>query len=122
MSAANEPRERSGVGVPASERVGGSGGAKPPGKMIDCHQHFWRYDPDEYGWIDDSMAAIRRDFLPEDARSAMDTAGVDACVAGQARQTLEETEWLLGLPGRPFFIRRGGGRGDLPGDVGAQVA
>src|SRR5205814_5868959 len=28
---ASEPRERSGVGVPASERAGGSGGAKPPG-------------------------------------------------------------------------------------------
>jgi DNA mismatch repair protein MutS2 len=28
---ASEPRERSGVGVPASERVAGSGGAKPPG-------------------------------------------------------------------------------------------
>ena len=29
---ASEPRERSGVGVPTSERVGGSGGAKPSGK------------------------------------------------------------------------------------------
>jgi len=28
----SEPREQSGAGVPASERVGGSGGAKPPGK------------------------------------------------------------------------------------------
>ena len=29
---ASEPRERSGAGVPASERVGGAGGPKPPGK------------------------------------------------------------------------------------------
>jgi citrate synthase len=28
----SEPRERSGAGVPASERAGGAGGAKPPGK------------------------------------------------------------------------------------------
>jgi gluconate 2-dehydrogenase gamma chain len=28
---ASEPRERSGAGAPASERVGGAGGAKPPG-------------------------------------------------------------------------------------------
>src|SRR6266568_1133799 len=36
MSAASEPRERSGdAGVPASERAGGSGGAKPPGKTLD---------------------------------------------------------------------------------------
>jgi hypothetical protein len=36
MSDANEPRERSrDHGVPASERVGGSGGAKPPGLKSD---------------------------------------------------------------------------------------
>jgi len=32
---ASEPRERSGVGAPASERVGGSAGAKPPGQNKD---------------------------------------------------------------------------------------
>ena len=32
MTEGSEPRERSGVGAPASERAGGSGGAKPPGK------------------------------------------------------------------------------------------
>jgi ribosome-binding factor A len=32
---ATEPRERSGAGVPASERVGGTGGAKPPDKDED---------------------------------------------------------------------------------------
>jgi L-fuconolactonase len=90
--------------------------------MIDSHQHFWRYDPVEYGWIDDSMAAIRRDFLPADARSAMDTAGVDACVAVQARQTLEETEWLLDLADGHAFIRGVVGWIDLQGDVDAQLA
>ena len=34
-SAASEPRERSGAqGAPASERVGGPGGAKPPGQKM----------------------------------------------------------------------------------------
>ncbi len=32
---------------------------------IDAHQHFWRYTPDEYNWIDDSMSCLRREFLPE---------------------------------------------------------
>ena len=64
---------------------------------IDAHQHFWRYDAAEYGWIDDSMAALRRDFLPPDSVQAMATAGFDACVAVQARQTLDETRWLLSL-------------------------
>ena len=47
------------------------------GTVIDTHQHFWRYDAAEYGWIDDSMAALRRDFLPADAQREMAAAGVD---------------------------------------------
>lgn len=71
---------------------------------IDAHQHFWRYDPAEYGWIDDSMAALRRDFLPPDAEIEMRSAGFERCIAVQARQTLEETRWLLGLADRYPFI------------------
>jgi L-fuconolactonase len=41
------------------------------------------------------MAAIRRDFLPKDLFEAMVTAGIDGTIAVQARQTLEETRWLL---------------------------
>jgi L-fuconolactonase len=71
---------------------------------IDAHQHFWRYDPAEYGWIDESMTRLRRDFLPEDLEPLMDAAGFDACVAVQARQTPEETRWLLELAAANPFI------------------
>lgn len=71
---------------------------------IDAHQHFWHYDLSEYGWIDGSMAALRRDFLPVDAHSEMTRAGFDACVAVQTRQTLEETRWLLALADAHPFI------------------
>jgi len=64
---------------------------------IDSHVHFWRYTPDEYGWIDDSMAVLRRDFLPAELAAEMAKAGIDRCIAVQARQTLEETRWLLTL-------------------------
>jgi L-fucono-1,5-lactonase len=64
---------------------------------IDSHQHFWRYDADQYAWIDDSMRSLRRDFLPADAAREMSRLGFDAGVAVQARQTLEETRWLLSL-------------------------
>lgn len=64
---------------------------------IDAHQHFWRYTTDEYGWIDESMAMLRRDFLPAESAREMSAAGWHACVAVQARQTLEETRWLLAL-------------------------
>jgi L-fuconolactonase len=69
----------------------------PGAPRIDAHQHFWRYDLTAYAWIDDDMRAIRRDCLPGEAHREMTAAGFDACVAVQARQTLEETRWLLAL-------------------------
>ncbi len=71
---------------------------------IDAHQHFWRYDPAEYGWIDESMSALRRDFLPHDLEPLLRAAGFDACVTVQARQTLDETRWLLDLAIENPFI------------------
>jgi L-fuconolactonase len=66
-------------------------------EKIDAHHHLWRYSAAEYGWIDDSMAVIRRSFLPEDLVVEMADTGVKGAVAVQARQTLEETRWLLEL-------------------------
>src|ERR1700733_3142674 len=64
---------------------------------IDAHQHFWMYNPAEYGWIDTSMSAIRRDFLPADLKPELDNNGFHGSVVVQTRQTLEETRWLLEL-------------------------
>ena len=72
---------------------------------IDAHHHLWRYTPLEFGWIDEPMQALRRDFLPEDLKTAMATAGVDGSIAVQARQTLEETRWLLDLAEATDAIR-----------------
>jgi len=71
---------------------------------IDAHQHFWMYSEREYGWIDDSMAALRRDFLPADLKPELERNGFQGCVAVQARQTLEETRWLLELAEHAPFI------------------
>jgi L-fuconolactonase len=80
---------------------------------IDAHQHFWHYDAVEYGWIDEGMATLRRDFLPHDLKPLLSQAGFDGCVAVQARQTLEETRWLLSLAGQNDFIRGVVGWADL---------
>jgi len=64
---------------------------------IDAHQHFWRYDAGEYDWIDDSMSVLRRDFLPDDLKPELEGAGFRGSIAVQARQSLEETRWLLEL-------------------------
>lgn len=67
---------------------------------IDAHQHFWIYDPHEYGWIDDSMRELQRNFLPEDLKPELERNGFQGSVAVQARQSLEETRWLLELADR----------------------
>jgi L-fuconolactonase len=65
--------------------------------VIDAHHHLWRYSAIEYQWIDDRMAALRRDFLPADFIDELNGAGISGAVTVQARQTLEETHWLLEL-------------------------
>ena len=74
------------------------------GMRIDAHQHFWRYSPDEYAWIDDSMPALRRNFLPGDLKSELQRTGFDASIAVQARHSLEETRWLLELAAAESLI------------------
>ena len=74
--------------------------------MIDSHHHLWKYTASEYGWISPEMPAIRRDFLPEDLEPLMHHYGIDGTVVVQARQTLEETAWLLDLA-RKHSIMRG---------------
>ncbi len=74
---------------------------------IDAHQHFWCYTPDEYGWIDDSMACLRRKFLPEHLELDLQRAGFDGSIVVQARQTpriqrmvagIEDQTWIVGRP------------------------
>ena len=62
---------------------------------IDAHQHFWIYEPREYAWIDGSMTALRRNFLPSDLEPDLIENDFQGCIAVQARQTVEETRWLL---------------------------
>jgi L-fuconolactonase len=73
--------------------------------VIDAHHHFWRYNVQDFGWIDEAMRVIRRDFLPADLAKTIRAAGVDGVVSVQARQSLEETRWLLELAGGNPFVR-----------------
>jgi L-fuconolactonase len=72
---------------------------------VDAHQHFWQYDPLAHAWMSEQMAPLRRDFLPDELRPQVAAAGFDGTVAVQARQSLEETRWLLKLADRHDFIR-----------------
>ena len=72
---------------------------------IDSHQHFWKYDPVRHSWINDDMAAIRRDFLPAELALVLEANKVDGCVAVQADQTAVETDYLLHLSTQYGFIK-----------------
>lgn len=72
---------------------------------IDSHQHFWRYSPTSHGWIDESMAVLKRDYLPEHLRPELDRAGFDGSVAVQAAESLEETSFLLELAAQSPWVR-----------------
>ena len=72
---------------------------------IDAHQHFWQYSVKEYGWINNRMKKLKRDFLPEDLYPLINDLGINGTIAVQARQTLEETRWLLELSNRYDFIK-----------------
>ena len=64
---------------------------------IDSHQHFWRYDAVRDAWITDSMAVLKRDFLPEHLAAELAANGMDASIGVQAGQSEDETMFLLDL-------------------------
>lgn len=72
---------------------------------IDSHQHFWKYNPVEYAWISEEMDILKKDYLPSDLSPELSKINFDGCIAVQARQTLEETEWLLKLASENDFIK-----------------
>jgi len=70
-----------------------------PDEFIDAHHHLWKYSAEQYPWMLDGMEGIRKDFLVPQLRSVTQAAGVSGTIAVQARQTVEETGWLLELAG-----------------------
>ncbi len=89
---------------------------------LDSHQHFWSYDAAQYPWIPQD-SPLHRDWLPEDLALLLAASGIEGCVAVQARQTVEESRWLLGLADRAAIVRGVVGWVDLRSpQVGAQLA
>lgn len=64
---------------------------------IDAHQHYWKLDRDDYGWLTPAMPVLYRDYLPEHLRPHLEKHRIDATIVVQAAQTLEETDYLLDL-------------------------
>ena len=90
---------------------------------IDSHQHFWEYDPEQYGWMNDQMTVLQHDHLPNDLSAAQSDLGFDGSIAVQARQALEENRWLLELADSNPRIKGVVGWVDLQSnDVDSQLA
>lgn len=71
---------------------------------IDSHQHFWNYSNEEYPWIQADWP-IKKSFLPDDLEPLLTSAGIEGSIAVQARQTIEESRWLLELASHSPIIK-----------------
>lgn len=66
-------------------------------KRIDSHQHFWRYEVEQYPWISDSMLDLKQDRLPQHLQPLLQQFNFDGSIVVQARQSLSENQFLLTL-------------------------
>jgi len=73
-------------------------------RTVDSHQHFWRVDRGDYGWLTPQVGPIYRDCLPEHLAPQLARAGVGTTVLVQAAPTVAETRFLLELAHQNPFI------------------
>lgn len=73
--------------------------------QIDAHQHFWQIARGDYGWMNDEVAAIRRNVLPPDLAPTLARHGIDGTVLVQAADTVAETEFMISLAAGADFIK-----------------
>lgn len=72
---------------------------------IDAHQHFWQYSAKKDSWITADMAVIQKDFLPDDLWPVLQQNQIDGCIAVQASQSTDETDFLIELAQKHDFIQ-----------------
>lgn len=72
--------------------------------MIDSHQHFWRIDRGDYGWLTPALAPIYRDFGPHDLAPILARHGIAQTILVQAAPTLDETRYLLQVARATPFV------------------
>jgi L-fuconolactonase len=72
--------------------------------MLDAHQHFWKVDRGDYGWMTPDLKSLYRDFEPGDLSPLLDQAGITRTVLIQAAETEDETDFLLEIAARTDFV------------------
>ncbi len=72
---------------------------------IDAHQHFWRIDRGDYGWLTaKDHPRIAHDFLPPELEPLLGAAKIDKTIVVQAAPTEAETNFLIWLAEQTPFI------------------
>jgi L-fuconolactonase len=71
---------------------------------IDSHQHFWRVERGDYGWMGEHVKPLLRDFMPEDLAPLLRRAGIDRTILVQAAETEAETDFLLKVAAATPFV------------------
>ncbi len=71
---------------------------------IDAHQHFWRLERGDYGWLTPAFGPIHRDFTPAGLSPLLARSGVEATVLVQAAPTRAETAFLIDLASYTPFV------------------
>ena len=71
---------------------------------VDAHQHFWRINRGDYGWLTAERERLYRDYTPEDLAPLLARYEIEETVLVQAAPTLKETLYLLQLAHQTPFV------------------
>lgn len=90
---------------------------------IDAHQHFWLLKNREGAWPPAELAAIYRDFMPDDLLPLLKNAKMDGTILVQTMERAEDTQFMLALAAEHDFIKGVVGWVDLSAaDADTQIA
>jgi len=62
---------------------------------IDAHQHVWKVERGDYGWLQPELGVLYRDFNIPELLPHLDRAGLEGTLLVQAAPTVAETEFML---------------------------
>lgn len=89
--------------------------------MIDAHVHLWRFDRRESPWPGADLPALCRDFLLDDLRADLASAGVTGIVLVQSEPFDADTEWLSTVAADPIVAGVVGWTDLAAGDAPAAI-
>ena len=64
---------------------------------IDSHQHYWKIERTDYGWLTPASGKLYADFMPEHLRPLLQQFDIQKTVVVQAAPTAAETAFLLDI-------------------------